>query len=130
MATYDFQVTFDAHHPASLAEFWAVALGYTLQPPPPGYDSWDVFAVEIGIPEDQRENISAIVDPEEKRPRVLFLKVPEGKTAKNRVHLDVNAAADHRDDPEAAEAAVDAHVETLIAAGATYVDKRSEFGGS
>lgn len=32
-------------------------------------------------------------DPEGKGPRLFFQKVPEGKTAKNRMHMDLNASA-------------------------------------
>jgi hypothetical protein len=86
------QVTFDCGDPAALAAFWAEALGYVLQPPPEPYESWDAFLDAVGVPEDQRNSRSAVVDPAGHGPRVFFQKVPEGKTAKNRVHLDVRAA--------------------------------------
>ncbi len=35
------QVTFDCGDPAALAAFWAEALGYVVQPPPAGFDTWD-----------------------------------------------------------------------------------------
>ena len=38
------QITFDAADPPMLAEFWALALGYVLQPPPDGFDTWQAFA--------------------------------------------------------------------------------------
>jgi hypothetical protein len=34
-----------------------------------------------------------VVDPDGAGPRLFFQKVPEGKTAKNRVHLDVDVTA-------------------------------------
>lgn len=119
---YGFQVTFDAHHPVDLAEFWALALGYVIQPPPEGYGSWEDFADAHGIPLDRRGEISAIVDPDGGGPRVLFLRVPESKLTKNRVHLDISVGHDH-DDPHAA---VEAHVATLVRAGATYVKRFEE----
>ena len=87
---HGFQVTFDAHDTAALAAFWSLALGYIEQRPPPGFDSREDFAVANDIPVDDRNNIVSAVDPEGSGPRLLFQKVPEGKTAKNRVHLDVN----------------------------------------
>ena len=87
-----FQVTFDCGNPAVLAEFWAQALHYQLQPPPEGFDTWDEFADANEIPEEIRGDISAVVDPIGEGPRLLFLRVPEGKTAKNRVHLDINVS--------------------------------------
>ena len=87
------QVTFDAGDPAALSAFWAEALGYQLQPPPSGFDSWDAALDAWGVPADERNSRSAIVPPEgADGPRVFFQRVPEDKVVKNRVHLDVRAA--------------------------------------
>ena len=48
------QVTFDCADPAGLAGFWAEALGYVLQPPPPGFDSWDAALDAWGVPADHQ----------------------------------------------------------------------------
>jgi len=93
------QIVFDAGNPTRLADFWAVALGYVRQPPPPGYDTWEAFAADRGIPEDQWEAFDALVDPDGDGPRILFQKVPEGKVAKNRVHLDVHVGGSQDVDP-------------------------------
>src|SRR5689334_12255857 len=90
MATIPIQVTFDAADPDALARFWAGVLGYIVQPPPEGFDTWEAFLASIGLPESEWDKASAIVDPEGKGPRLYFQKVPEGKTVKNRMHLDVN----------------------------------------
>ena len=87
------QVTFDCADPAALAEFWAVVLGYHVQPPPPGFESWDAALDAWGVPADHRNDFAALVDPDGAGPRLFFQKVPEPKTAKNRVHLDLRAAA-------------------------------------
>ena len=121
MAT-GFQVTFDANDTGLLAGFWADALGYIRQPPPPGYDSWEAWAVEMEIPEEEWDQLDAIVDPEGKGPRLLFQKVPEGKTAKNRMHLDVNVGAGLEGDGR--RAAVEEKAEQLTANGATVVAAR------
>lgn len=127
--SHGFQVTFDAADPMRLAEFWALALGYALQPPPPGFDSWEEFADSIDMPDEDRDGIAAIVDPEGRLPRVLFLKVPEGKTAKNRVHLDVNVGPGDMNEDERTAARRE-KVEALRLAGATVVDERSDFTSS
>lgn len=110
------QITFDAADPPALAEFWALVLDYRPQPPPPGFDSWEAFADANGIPPEQFGHYGAVVDPDGRGPRLLFLKVPEGKVAKNRVHLDVSVA-----DREA-------HVARLVGAGATRLADREELG--
>jgi hypothetical protein len=53
---------------------------------------------------------------------VLFQKVPERKSVKNRVHLDVNAGAGIRD-PEERHRAVEHRVLELLDAGASFVDR-------
>jgi len=117
----EFQVTFDSADPAALAAFWAEALGYQVQEPPPGFDSWDAALDAWGVPPERRNDASAVVDPEGNGPRVFIQKVPEGKTAKNRVHLDVRAAPGL--EGEERMAALEAECERLVALGATRVSR-------
>jgi hypothetical protein len=92
-AAREVQVTFDCADPAALAAFWAVALGYQVQPPPAGFESWDAALDAWGVPAERRNDRSAIMPRDgEAGPRLFFQRVPEGKSAKNRVHLDVRAA--------------------------------------
>jgi len=83
------QVVIDCHDPDALAHFWADLLGYELEPPPPGYDSWEAWLTDHGIPEAEWNSASAIVDPEGVGPRIFLQRVPEPKATKNRLHLDV-----------------------------------------
>ena len=94
-----------------LAHFWAGLLGYQLDPPPPGYDSWEAWLTEHGIPESEWNSASAVSDPEGRGPRIYFQRVPEPKELKNRVHLDVNAGGPRGTPDEERRAAVDAAVE-------------------
>jgi hypothetical protein len=115
---YGVQVTFDCAEPGRLAEFWAAALGYVVQPPPDGYESWPAFLTEIGVPESEWESRSAAVDPAGKGPRLFFQRVPEPKAVKNRVHLDVNVGHD----------AVDGEVTRLESLGAGVVERVEQAG--
>lgn len=116
------QITFDALDPARLAEFWIAALGYIIQPPPPEFESWDDWATAMGIPEENWNDARALVDPDGVGSRLFFQKVPEGKKAKNRVHLDINAGGGHSVELPDRKVAVDAHVASLVALGATKVE--------
>jgi hypothetical protein len=87
------QVTFDCSDPDALSKFWAALLGYGFQPPPDGFDSWESWARDAGIPEENWNDAAATVDIDGHGPRLFFQRVPEGKAAKNRVHLDVNVGA-------------------------------------
>lgn len=121
-----FQVTFDANDPARLAEFWALALGYVIQPPPEGFESWDDWAIDMGIPEENWNDARALVDPNGVGPRVFFQRVPEGKAAKNRVHLDVNVASGPADGQS--QAKVEQFSVLLVDAGAVVRRSYTERG--
>ena len=85
-------------------------LGYELPPPPPGFESWDAFAQTL--PPEHRNMASASQDPDGVGPRLFFQQVPEGKTVKNRVHLDVRAAPGLEGDERMA--ALEAECERLV----------------
>ena len=93
-------VTFDCADPQAQARFWGQVTGLpVIEEPQPGYPD------------------SAVGDSD--RPWLYFVQVPEGKTAKNRVHLDI-MPNDQTQDEEIAR---------LIALGATIVsDQRPEVG--
>jgi hypothetical protein len=121
-----FQATFDAIDPPKLAEFWMLALNYVQEPPPPGFESWEEFAIQKRIPRDQWRG--AAVDPDGVGPRLYFQPVPEGKTAKNRVHLDVQVGAG-ASDPAARRKLVEDHAARLAEAGATRVREQDDVFG-
>ncbi|PXX07312.1 VOC family protein [Mycolicibacterium moriokaense] len=68
-------ISFDAHDAAQLAHFWAQALHLTVS------DSATEEFASIAAGTDDRLG-----------PMLMFHKVPEGKTVKNRVHIDLQAA--------------------------------------
>jgi len=113
------QVTFDCADPGALSRFWNEVLGYRLDSPPPPYTTWEEALDAWDVPAERRNDASASVDPEDRGPRLWFQKVPEGKTAKNRVHLDVRAAPGLRGEERLA--ALEAKCEALVALGATRV---------
>jgi catechol 2,3-dioxygenase-like lactoylglutathione lyase family enzyme len=115
------QVTFDCADPNALASFWNQVLGYEYDAPPAGFATWDEALEHFGVPEDERNNASACHDPDGKGPRLYFQKVPEGKSAKNRVHLDVRAAPGMEGDERMA--ALESECERLVELGATRLKR-------
>ncbi|MFN8018282.1 MAG: DUF664 domain-containing protein [Acidimicrobiales bacterium] len=96
-------ITFDCHDPLALAAFWRRVVGYVDDPENPN---------RPGDPE------AYLIDPRRLGPALLFLRVPEGKTVKNRVHLDLDAVI-----------ARDQEVERVLGIGATLVaDHRKDDG--
>jgi hypothetical protein len=130
MAT-PFQITFDCHDPASQAEFWAAALHYEVEEPPDGFDSWESWSRSQGIPEDRWNDAASAQDPAGLGPRLFFQKVPEGKVAKNRVHMDLNVSAGRSASVDERKRQIWAEVERLKALGADdhrgAIDQGGEF---
>lgn len=123
------QVTFDAHDPEALSSFWRDALGY-VHPAPPGVDlaegadplaAWDEFLDKAGVPKEERNSASALEDPDGVGPRIFFQRVPEGKVAKNRMHLDVRAAPGLQGKERMA--ALEAECDRLVALRATRIQR-------
>jgi hypothetical protein len=117
---FKIQVVLDAADPARLADFWAFALDYVLEPPPHGFETWEDFGRSIGMPEEKFGDQAAVIDPADEGPRLYFQRVPERKTVKNRVHLDVRVA-DREVQGEERKQLMSEKVEQLVEAGASVV---------
>ncbi len=123
------QVTVDAASPRALGLFWREALDYAVDPPPGGtvgdveetVAAWMVFLDEHDVPESARDDAFALVHPTGDGPRLFFQKVPEPKTAKNRVHLDLRSAPGLTGD--ARMHALEREAERLVALGATRLHR-------
>ena len=119
MTVREIQVSVDCADPRALSLFWCEVLGYVLPPPPPGFDSWDAFSQSL--PPAQQNMASACVDPTGAGPRLFFQRVPEAKSGKNRLHLDVRVAPGLEGDERMA--ALEAECERLVAHGATRLQR-------
>ena len=114
------QVTIDCADPGRLARFWAEALGYQLEEPPAGFETWQAYWVSRGLPEEEVEDgYDSIVDPERVGPRIWFQPVPEPKVVKNRVHLDLGVGGGREVPLATRRQRVDAEADRLVGAGAT-----------
>jgi hypothetical protein len=124
-----FMLVIDCADPDRLSRFWVAALGYMIEPSPAGWASWDEYWRSIGVPEeDLGVGEDRIVDPEGRGPGIWFQVVPERKTVKNRLHIDLH---DSGDEPHASagrkiplavrKQRVDAEASRLVALGATLV---------
>ena len=121
MAT-QWSLTIDCACPAKLAGFWALALGYVQPPAPAGFGSWADWLTHHGVPAEDWDDGAYLVDPAGAAPSLSFLKVPEPKVTKNRLHLDVQVGGGRDDTPwEIRWPRVLAAGVRLVAAGATVI---------
>lgn len=83
-------LTLDCADAQLLAAFWKTALGYVDEPPPAPFTTRQEWFAQFDLPEDDSVDDGAwLCDPDGVGPRLSILKVPEPKTAKNRLHIDV-----------------------------------------
>ncbi|MEU3464014.1 VOC family protein [Streptomyces sp. NPDC006733] len=114
-------LTIDCAHPARLAAFWALALGYAEKPPPAGFGSWAEWLSHHDVPRDEWDEGAYLTDPDAVGPNLSFLRVPEPKAAKNRLHLDLQVGGGRQTPWEVRWPRVLAAAERLTAAGATLL---------
>ena len=120
--TATFQLVIDCADPEPLARFWLAALGYELELPPNGYDNWDDYWRAVGVSEDELGlGPDRIADPAGAGPTIWFQVVPEKKTLKNRLHLDITVSGGRANPIETRRLLVDAEARRLEALGATLV---------
>jgi Glyoxalase-like domain len=124
-----FQLVVDCADPNLLARFWADALGYELAPVPAGFSTWNDFYRDLGVPEDDLvDGTDRISDPEGHGPDIWFHALPEVKTVKNRLHLDIHASGERTDPIESRRMRVDAEASRLAGLGATVTGALPEEG--
>lgn len=105
-------ITVDCAKPAPLARFWAAAIeGYDVRP----YDQAEVQRLREAGVMDIEDDPTVAIDAQG-LPTIFFQRVPEPKTVKNRVHLDIQAA--HRE----------AEVQRLVSLGARVFRELDEGG--
>jgi hypothetical protein len=100
----------DCRHPASLARFWAAALdGHAVAP----YDEEELDRLRAQGVLDPEDDPTVLVEGPPGAPSLFFQRVPEPKTAKNRMHLDL--------------AAQEGESERLLSLGASVVERHPEW---
>ncbi len=90
------ELVIDCHDHRRLGQFWSEVLGYRIGDSKDGPDHWYV----------------QLEGPPGAGPSVLLIRVPDVKTVKNRVHIDVNPTDREQND----------EVERILALGATRKD--------
>jgi hypothetical protein len=124
-----FQLVIECTDPDRLANFWAAALGYVLEPPPAGFETWNDYWRNVGVPEEELfDGDDCIVDPDGAGPRIWFQVVPEIKGLKNRLHLDIHASGGRAVPMPTRIQRVDAEAARLVTLGATLVRSLSQDG--
>ncbi|GAA3744317.1 VOC family protein [Salinactinospora qingdaonensis] len=95
-------IIIDCADPFALAEFWSKVIDVPVSP------------------ESSPGGSEAFIDTPQGNPGLLFLRVPENKVVKNRIHLDLTPEGASRDE----------ELRRLLGLGATFLkDFRTEDGG-
>jgi hypothetical protein len=116
---YDFQVLVDSNDPHPLADWWAEALKWEVEPTDEAFIRKMVAEGHATDDDTITYNgalvwkVGAAIHDVERGRRILFQLVPEPKTTKNRVHLDIWVGKEN----------VEAEVERLTAMGATFLHR-------
>ncbi|WP_205324926.1 VOC family protein [Glycomyces sp. YM15] len=128
-----FKIVIDCADPHRLAAFWSEAMGYKLEDHSSfiaGLLSQGIITEDLLTEVDGRrawKTLAAIRNPDDpfdpasdagQGMRILFQQVPEPKTVKNRLHLDLHVGRDN----------IDAETERLEALGATRAGDRLREG--
>jgi hypothetical protein len=97
-----FQLAIDCHDPHRLVRFWAAAMDLEVEDHEAQIQ--ELLAAGVATPDDTVEldgklawATAAACRSEDRRTRLLFQTVPEPKTTKNRVHLDLHVGPEDRD---------------------------------
>jgi hypothetical protein len=129
MMAAGFTLVINCSDPDRLSRFWAAALGYVAAPPPDGAASWDEYWRDMGLSEEDLEiGQDRIADPAGRGPRIWFQRVPDLKTVKNRLHIDIHASGGQAAPLEVRRQRVDAEASRLAALGATRLQVLYEEG--
>jgi hypothetical protein len=122
------QLVIDCHEPARLSQFYAELLDYEVEGRPSGFPSWGEFLRASGVPEEEWDSRSAVVDPEGVGPRLFFQRVPESKQVKNRLHLDVDVTGGRGTSTEERKRRLDEAVRRAVALGARQLYEGADVG--
>ncbi len=120
---HDVQIAVDCARPHELADWWAEALGWEVEPQDEAFIRRMIDEGHATEDQTVRHNgalvwksATAIRSPDPGRPRILFQRVPEPKTVKNRLHLDVRSGDEE----------CESEVARLVAMGATELWRASQ----
>ncbi|MEH1167481.1 VOC family protein [Micromonospora sp. CPCC 205539] len=117
-----FSLTFDSVDAPVLGAFWKTALGYVDELPPAPSATRAEGLAQFDLPEDDLpEHGVWLCDPDGVGPHLSILNVPEPKTAKNRLHIDVRVPG--HGSPDERWARIRAESDRLVRAGASIVDE-------
>ncbi|MEU4401241.1 VOC family protein [Micromonospora orduensis] len=114
-------LTLDSTNAQVLAAFWKTALGYIDEPPPPPFATRAEWLAQFDLPEDDPEDGAWLCDPDGIGPRLSILDVPEPKTAKNRLHIDIRVEGSGT--PDERWARIMAEANRLVEAGGLILEE-------
>lgn len=118
-----FQLVVDCRDPSRLVTFWQPILGYHVPPPPEPHETWRSWYVSVGVPagEIDGDGTDRLTPPDGHGVALWFQPVPEPKTLKNRLHLDLRVSGGRAEPHESRRAAVQAAVDDVVDRGGSLL---------
>ena len=114
-------LTLDCANPQLLAAFWKTAAGYVDEPPPPTFATREDWLAQHDDELDAGIDAAWLHDPTGVAPTLSLMQVPERKTTKDRLHLDLRVSGEGT--PQQRWSRVMTEVARLAAAGAATVQE-------
>lgn len=124
MKAHVLQLTIDCRHPDRLVEFWQPLLGYEVPHPPAPHATWRQYYLSQGeapeaIDGDGRDRLRPTAG--QAGVRLWFQAVPEPKTWKNRLHLDLQVSGGRTIDKPHRRVAIQAAVDDIVTRGGRLI---------
>ncbi|MGP9529379.1 VOC family protein [Arthrobacter sp. S41] len=118
------QLVIDCNDPRVMVEFWSQAMHYIPEPPPSPHTTWRSYWQAMGVPAEELppgagDIPESLIDPQGHGPRWWFQQVPESKSIKNRLHVDLLVGGGRSVPFEERKTQVNKEAERLVALGAS-----------
>jgi len=118
-----FQLVVDCRDPFRMVTFWQPLLGYDVPPPPAPHETWRSWYISVGVPAEviEGDGTDRLVPPDGRGVALWFQPVPEPKTIKNRLHLDLRVTGGRAEPRERRRAAIQTAVNDVLDRGGALI---------
>ena len=117
-------LTVDCRDAAVMVAFWQPLLGYHVAHPPHPFATWRDWYLDIGVPAEEivGDGADRLAPPHEAHGvNIWFQQVPEPKSGKNRLHLDLHVSGGPSVERNERRRVIEVAVADVEARGGTFL---------